>query len=77
MFSEESSVGRSGRPESQSPSRNSRQNNRIPVPRDRGSRSSSRPRPRSEEIPMEDMMASGSLPQTSPSMPKVCNSHGF
>ncbi|KAK7018737.1 hypothetical protein SK128_024858, partial [Halocaridina rubra] len=35
-----------------------------------GSRSNSRPRPRSEEIPMEDMMH-GSLPQPSPSMSKV------
>ncbi|XP_064087080.1 protein CLEC16A homolog isoform X4 [Macrobrachium nipponense] len=63
--------GRSGRPESQSPSRSSRQNGKVPSARERGSRSSSRPRPRSEEIPMEDMMASGNLPHMSPSMPKV------
>lgn len=69
---EEYSVSRAGRSESQSPSRSGRQSNKVPVSRERGSRSSSRPRPRSEEIPMEDMMMpSGSLPQGSPSMPKV------
>ncbi|XP_064087079.1 protein CLEC16A homolog isoform X3 [Macrobrachium nipponense] len=66
--------GRSGRPESQSPSRSSRQNGKVPSARERGSRSSSRPRPRSEEIPMEDMMASGNLPHMSPSMPKGSSS---
>ncbi|XP_042224215.1 protein CLEC16A homolog isoform X3 [Homarus americanus] len=61
-----------GRSESQSPSRSGRQSNRQPqASHERGSRSSSRPRPRSEEIPMEDMMASGGVPQASPSLPKV------
>nr|XP_045616775.1 protein CLEC16A homolog [Procambarus clarkii] len=61
-----------GRSESQSPNHSGHQSSRQPpTSHERGSRSSSRPRPRSEEIPLEDMMASGDIPQTSPSMPKV------
>nr|XP_053648801.1 protein CLEC16A homolog isoform X2 [Cherax quadricarinatus] len=61
-----------GRSESQSPSHSDRPVSRQPqTSQERGSRSSSRPRPRSEEIPLEDMMASGGFPQASPSMPKV------
>ncbi|XP_053648804.1 protein CLEC16A homolog isoform X5 [Cherax quadricarinatus] len=62
-----------GRSESQSPSHSDRPVSRQPqTSQERGSRSSSRPRPRSEEIPLEDMMASGGFPQASPSMPKPC-----
>ncbi|XP_071535234.1 protein CLEC16A homolog isoform X2 [Panulirus ornatus] len=61
-----------GRSESQSPSRSSRQSSRQPsASHERVSRSSSRPRPRSEEIPMEDMMTPGGVPQVSPPMSKV------
>ncbi|XP_042890768.1 protein CLEC16A homolog isoform X5 [Penaeus japonicus] len=61
----------SGRSESQSPSRLGRQKSRHPQGTREGiSRSTSRPRPRSEEIPMEDMMTTAG-PQTSPSLPKV------
>ncbi|XP_047476743.1 protein CLEC16A homolog isoform X2 [Penaeus chinensis] len=61
----------SGRSESQSPSRLGRQKSRHPQGAREGiSRSTSRPRPRSEEIPMEDMMTTG-VPQASPSLPKV------
>ncbi|KAG7167858.1 CLEC16A-like [Homarus americanus] len=68
---EENASNCAGRSESQSPSRSGRQSNRQPqASHERGSRSSSRPRPRSEEIPMEDMMASGGVPQASPSLPK-------
>ncbi|XP_045102121.1 protein CLEC16A homolog isoform X2 [Portunus trituberculatus] len=37
----------------------------------RGARSTSRPRPRSEEIPLEDIITAGSLPHISLSLPKV------
>lgn len=64
----------SGRSESQSPSRLGRQKSRHPQGTREGiSRSTSRPRPRSEEIPMEDMMTTAG-PQTSPSLPKVRHS---
>lgn len=79
-FVEEHPPSSSGRPEPQIPSgggagsgggSGTRSSRQLSAPHDRAPRSSSRPRPRSEEIPMEDIMASGNHPQSSPSMPKV------
>lgn len=71
LLTEDQVAVSSGRSESQSPSRLGRQKSRHPQGAREGiSRSTSRPRPRSEEIPMEDMMTTG-VPQASPSLPKV------
>ena len=61
----------SRQPHPSSSSSSSSSSTSAPHHPERGGRSTSRPRPRSEEIPLEDMITSGNLQHNSLSMPKV------